>query len=182
MSATPCFRRLAASHLPQARRAALGLLVALACSRAGAVDVSGVYADAGTSISAASDQAAGQVSLEGLFRLEFDATLARARYSQTAQAVVVQTASAFKVWSRDADGGTTWSGRWAEGQGYARMDGCVDLRLRAQRFGYDEFVFHLSTVGDGTLLLVEVLRVTPTLIGPSIKPVGEYLFPRLPAK
>jgi hypothetical protein len=165
-----------------ARRLIAGFLVALTICSAQAVDVSGTYENAGAMVKPDSADAAGIISFHGLLGLEFDYPLARALYAETDRVVVSQTASTFTIECQDLDGNTTWSGQWNRDKGYGEEAGQVNLLLRSKRFGDDGFLFSLSLAGERQLLLVEVQRINATTFGPVAKPVGMFLFNRLPGK
>ena len=156
------------------------LLATVAWNEARAIDVSGVYANSGTVVAADPGPAAGAVSLQGLLGLEFDLALANALHSQTSRVEVRQTASIFRMVCKDVDGVVTWSGQWKMGEGYGVEEGQVNLIFRSKRFENDGFQFALSMASGDNLLLVDVRRVTSTWFGPVVKPIGVFLFSRLP--
>jgi hypothetical protein len=155
------------------------LLSCLLAVTARAVDVSGVYENAGAMVSPDSAAAAGTISLQGLCTLEFDHALARALHSQTDRVVVRQTDSTFLIECKDRDGVTTWSGQWSRDVGYGVDANQVNLLFRSKRFEFDGFLFSLSPAGDGRLLLIDVRRVNTTPFGPVAKPIGVFLFSRV---
>jgi hypothetical protein len=165
-----------------ARRLMVGFLVAIALCSARAVDVSGTYENTGAMVGPDSADAAGTISLQGLLELEFDYPLARARHAQTDRVVVRQTAATCTIECKDLDGATTWSGQWRSGVGYGVEAGQVNLLLRSKRFEFDGFLFSLSLAGDRQLLLVDVRRINTTTFGPVAKPVGVFLFNRVPGE
>ena len=152
----------------------------LACFDARAVDVSGTYENAGSMVSPDSAAASGTISLQGLCTLEFDHALTRALHTQTDRVVVRQSDSAFIIECKDRDGAVTWSGRWERDVGYGVDPGQVNLLFRSKRFEFDGFLFSLSQVGDAQLLMVDVRRVNTTPFGPVAKPIGVFLFNRVP--
>jgi hypothetical protein len=164
------------------RRLIAGFLAAIALCSVHAVDVSGTYENAGAMVKPESADAAGVISLHGLLGLEFDYPLARALYAETDRVVVSQTASTFTIECQDRDGATTWSGQWKSGVGYGVEAGQVNLLFRSQRFGDDAFLFSLGLAGERQLLLVEVQRINATTFGPVAKPLGMFLFNRVPVR
>lgn len=157
-----------------------GALVLAAPPLSRAVDVSGEYENTGAAVSAAP---AAAVPLRGLVGLEFDPALARRLFSGTESVVLIQQESSFNIQCRAADGSETWSGSWTRETGYAVEKDRVTLVLRAgKRYGDQSFLFTLSGVGDQKLLLVDVQRITPTLLGPELKPWGQFVFARVAGK
>lgn len=155
---------------------AAGLLfAALFWSEARAVVVSGIYADTGSTV--ATDDA---VSLQSLLRLEFDPVLASPVLSPAGRAEITQTDAIFRIECLDPAGARTWSGQWKIGEGYGIEPGQVRLVFRSKRFDPDGFFFSLSPVSEGRLLVVEVQRIVTTWFGPVPKPVGVYIFERVP--
>jgi hypothetical protein len=147
-----------------------------------AVDVSGTYENAGSMVSPDSAEESGAISFQGLCSLEFNHALTRALHAQTSRVVVTQTGGTFTIECKDLDGVTTWSGQWTKGQGYGVDPGQVNLLFRSKRFEFDGFLFSLRLAGDGRLLLVDVRRVNTTWLGPVAKPIGVFLFNRVPGK
>lgn len=162
----------------------VGFLALLALAgRARAVDVGGVYENLGTVVSREDGPPGdGTVTLHGLLALEFDLALGRKLYADTAQVEVTQLDSLFRIECRDAGGTRTWSGQWKYREGYARTEDQVNLIFRSKRYENDGFVFFLRTVNERKMLLVEVRRITTSWLGPAEKPVGVFLFDRVPAK
>jgi hypothetical protein len=158
--------------------ATAAVCLALAYAAARAVDVTGAYENFGRIVSAETETAGGTVSLQGLLGLEFDYTLARALHAQTSRVELTQTDSIFRIECRDLDGAQTWSGQWADGVGYAREEGQVNLIFRSKRYENDGFIFQLRLVNERKMLLVEVRRIVSTWFGPVEKPVGVFLFDR----
>ncbi len=157
------------------------LLSGLMAVTAQAVDVSGSYENVGMVVGSigTSDQNA---SFRGLLGLEFDLPLARAKFSETARIVVTQTDSTFKVSCRDADNNETWNGRWERDLGFDFDQKQVKLLFSSKTRKDDGYLFRLSLVGDGQLLLVEVTDVHASTFGPLGKPLGIFAFERTPAK
>jgi hypothetical protein len=158
----------------------ISLFAAAIWSAARAVDVSGTYENAGSMVDPGTEPAAGVISLQGLLGLEFDYTLTRALHAQTDRVVMRQSDSTFIIECKDLDGHTTWSGQWSRDQGYGVEPGQVNLLFRSKRFQFDGFLFSLSLAGDRQLLLVDVRRVNTTPFGPVAKPIGVFLFNRVP--
>jgi hypothetical protein len=151
------------------------LFAALCWNEAHAVDVSGIYADTG---STAAPEAA--VSLQSLLRLEFDPVLASPRHSPASLVKLTQTDFIFRIECLDPDGARTWSGQWKIGEGYGPEPGQVKLVFRSKRHDPDGFFFLLRPAGDNRVLVVEVQRIVTTWFGPVTKPVGLYVFERVP--
>lgn len=155
---------------------AAGVLFAALCwSEARAVDVSGIYADTGST--AATDAA---VSLQSLLRLEFDPVLANPRHSPANRVRITQTDFIFRIKCLDPDDARTWSGQWKVGEGYDPGPGQVDLVFRSKRYDPDGCLFLLRPAGGDQVLGVDVQRIVSTWFGPVMKPVGLYVFERMP--
>jgi hypothetical protein len=159
-----------------------GLFAATAWVGARAVDVSGTYENAGAMVGPGSAADAGIISFQGLCSLEFNHPLTRALHTQVDSVVVRQADSYFIIECKDRDGAVTWSGRWERDAGYGVDPGQVNLLFRSKRFEFDGFLFSLSLAGDGQLLLVDVRRVNTTPFGPVAKPIGVFLFNRVPGR
>lgn len=142
-------------------------------------DIAGTFADDGTTIVKVEHGPAGAVSLRALFALEFDPRAARLLHERTAEIRIVEGPVSLTVLALDAEGAVAWQRDWRLGDGYARNDGRVMLRLRSDRHGRDEFVLNLEAVTEHRLLQVELQRLTPTLLGPMLAPLGTWVFPRL---
>jgi hypothetical protein len=165
------------------RRLFVGFVAVLALISARAVDVGGVFENLGTVVSLENGpKGDGTVTLHGLFTLEFDLALGRKLYADTARVEVTQLDSLFRVECLDSAGTRTWSGQWKYREGYARTEDQVNLILRSKRYENDGFLFFLRTVDDRKMLLVEVRRIISSWLGPVEKPVGVFLFNRLPGK
>lgn len=157
----------------------LGCLMIALTATARAVDVSGIYENAGNRVGASAPAEAGPISFQGLLGLEFDYALTRALHSQVDRVVVRQADNTFTIECKDRDGATTWSGQWKINEGYGFENDCVKLLLRSRRYPNDGFFFALSPAADGQLLLLEVQRVNSTWFGPVPKQVGTFLFHRI---
>jgi hypothetical protein len=144
------------------------------------IDLTGVYDDEGTVITTTTGRPADGASLHALFRLEFVPALARILHDQTAQIRIKQGRASLEIEVMDLDGKVSWQGAWELGDGYALREGRLILHFKPGKFGQDEFLLIFKTVSAHRLLEVEAQRLTPTLLGPSIHPIGTYLFSRLP--
>jgi len=159
--------------------AVTGLLLATV---ARAADLSGVYENTGSQIDSATPPAGGTVSFQGLLDLNFDYALTRALHADTSQVVITQTGSIFRIECRDLDGKVVWSGQWTQGIGCTPAEDRVDLIFHTKRLKDDGYQFSLRPVPGKQLLLVEVQFVKATTLGPSMQPVGSFLFGRLSAE
>lgn len=165
------------------RRLIVGFIAALALVAARAVDVGGAYENLGTIVSLdGGPKGDGTVTLHGLLALEFDPAVGRKLYADTTRVQVTQLDSLFRIECTDQDGTQTWSGQWKYREGYARSEDQVNLIFRSKRFENDGFVFFLRTVNERKMLYVEVRRITSSWFGPVEKPVGVFLFDRMPGK
>lgn len=158
------------------------LLATVALAEARAVDVSGVYENFGSMVAAGAEAADGAISLQGLCNLDFDYGAHRALHADTDRVVITQTDLIFRIECKTSDGNVVWSGQWSQGIGYRADDRQVELVFHSRRLAQDYFGFTLRTVGDQNLLLIEVQRVNSTYFGPVAKPIGSFLFSRLPRK
>lgn len=155
------------------------LLFGLLAVTAQAVDVSGTYENFGTVVGAASSDTS--ASFHGLLGLEFDLSLARALFSKTDRVVIKQADTRFAIRCLDANGEQTWGGRWDLDVGYGVEKEQVKL-VFSKHEEKDGFLFLLSAAGDGKLLLVEVHKIQTTWFGPVGKPLGTFIFSRVPEK
>lgn len=158
---------------------AAAVIAATATAREREVDLTGVYDDEGAVVATATGRADG-VSLHALLKLEFVPALARILHDQTAQIRIKQGRASLEIEVIDRDGKVSWQGAWERGDGYVVREGHLILHFKPGKFGQDEFLLIFKTVTMHRLLEVEVQRLTPTVLGPSIHPIGTYLFPRLP--
>ncbi len=156
------------------------VFAAFVWNEARAVNVSGIYTDAGNTAPSDSQRAAVPVSLQALLGLEFDSDLASPAYSPASRVEITQTDTFFRIICRDPFGAETWSGQWKVGQGYGIEEGRVKLVFRSKRHEPDAFLFLLGPAGEGALLVVEVQRVTPTSFGPGATLQGLFVFERVP--
>ena len=147
-----------------------------------AVDVAGTYENAGSLIALDTKEAPSTISFQGLLELNFDYALTRALHSETNRVTISHTATHLTIECRDSDDKVTWSRRWEKGVGYTVEDNRVDVKFQAARLKYDSYLFSLQPVAMRDLLLVEVKRVNATPLGPSVQPVGSFLFGRLDGK
>lgn len=143
-----------------------------------ATEMTGIYENLGTRIASEKEPAGEPVSLRGLFGLEFDYPLARAVYSQTDRVLIRQSDALFTIRCLDSDGKETWNGQWNRNEGYGVENGQVNLVFRSKRHEFAGFLFSLSLVGEQKILMIEVTKISTTLLGPSTKLVGLYLFPQ----
>lgn len=143
------------------------------------LDLTGIYDDEGTVVSTAGS-AADVGSLHAMLNLEFVPALARILHEQTAQVRIKHGRDALEIAVLDRDDKVVWQGRWKEGEVYSIREGRVILHFKPRQFGRDEFLLIFRNITAHRLLEVEVQRLTPTVLGPSVHQVGTYLFPRLP--
>jgi len=169
--------------MPSFRIVLLGLIMGAlsAAPAARAENLSGVYENTGSQISSATPAAGDAISFQGLLGLNFDYALTRALHASTSQVVITQTDSLFRIECRDVDGKVVWSGQWEPGIGCTPAEDRVDLIFHTAQLKYDGYRFSLRPVPGKQLLLVEVQFVKATTLGPSVQPVGSFLFGRLSA-
>jgi hypothetical protein len=146
-----------------------------------AENLSGVYENTGSQIPSDAPPAGGTVSFQGLLGLNFDYALTRALHADTNRVVITQTDSVFRIECRDLDGKVVWSGQWEQGVGCTPAEDRVDLIFHTAGLKYDGYRFSLRPVPGKQLLLVEVQFVKATTLGPSLQPIGSFLFERLSA-
>lgn len=156
-------------------------LLGLLAATAPAVDVTGTYENIGAVVSTALPSAEGDIPFRGLVGLDFDLPVMRLLHSGTDRFELEQRADGFIARCFEADGTESWNGRWDRGTSYGVDDKQVKLVFRSpRRFSDDGFLFLLSPAGNGALLLVEVYRIKSTSFGPGMKPLGSFVFARLP--
>jgi hypothetical protein len=156
------------------------LLAVTAAADDRAPDLTGVYDDEGTVVSTATGRPADGGSLHALLSLEFVPALARILHDQTAQVRIKHSRTSLEIEVIDRDGKVSWQGAWKQGEDYGLREGRVVLHFKPGKFGRDEFLLMFRNVTTHRLLELEVQRLTPTLLGPTVHPIGTYLFPRLP--
>ncbi|HEX2862569.1 MAG TPA: hypothetical protein VHN79_13060 [Lacunisphaera sp.] len=142
-------------------------------------ELTGIYDDAGTVVTAAPGRSAQDVaSLHALLSLEFVPGLARLLHDRTGEVRLTHTPGQLAVEVVNRDGEVGWQESWKQGKDYAVRGDRVVLHFRPGKFGQDEFVLMLETVTAHRLLQVEVQRLKPTFFGPVYQPMGTYLFHR----
>jgi hypothetical protein len=151
-----------------------------AASESSAADLSGDYADGGTIVSADSGVAAVEPSLRALLSLQFDPAVVGALRDETSHVTIKHGGGVLEIEARDMENNVAWRGRWHEGSGYVQRGSSVLLRFRLEGSGSDEIVLTLEPLAPHGLLQVSAQRITPTLLGPVARPLGTYLFHRMP--
>jgi hypothetical protein len=155
-----------------------GLLRAELVTPAREPEITGTYEDAGTIAVAPPGDAPTVVSLHALLVAEFNPGLARVLHEQTGNVRLTHTAGLFRAEILNRDGEVAWERTWRQGDDYAVRGTQILLRFKAAREGGDDFVLRLETVTAYKLLQVDVQRLTPTLLGPHMRPMGTFLFHR----
>lgn len=153
------------------------LCLAFAPLRAEVVSLTGTY-DCDGSVVEAADGYNGPVSFRALLGLELDFAAGSIQYAAIPHVEIEQRDRSFTIRTKDERGATEWSAMWERNGGFEPTKDGVKLLLRAKRFGDDFFMFTLSAVKEGEVLLVEIQRVQATKFGPVGKPVGKFLFLR----
>jgi len=143
-------------------------------------DLTGVYDDEGSVVTTATGNREDGASLHALLSLEFVPALARILHGQTAQVRFKHGVDSLLIEVIDRDDKVVWSGAWQHGDGFGIQEGRVILHFKPGKYGQDEFLLIFRNVTTHRLLELEVQRLTPTVFGPSMHPVGTYVFPRLP--
>jgi hypothetical protein len=170
-----------AVHRSSARLLFLLLLanvLAFAPLRAASVpSVTGTYENEGSIVETDSDYK-GTVSLSGLLGLEFDLAQGLLRHAEVARVEIEQRDQSFVIRTKNARGEKAWTGRWERNGGYEPTKDGVKILIRPRSGGDDFFMFTLSPIKDGEVLLVEIQRVQASKFGPTGKPVGKFLFLR----
>jgi hypothetical protein len=156
------------------------LLVVMVKADERAPDLTGIYDDEATVITTSIGRPADGASLHALLSLEFVPALARILHDQTGQVRIKHSRASLEIEVLDREGKVSWLSVWRQGEDYALREGRVILHLRPGKFGRDEFLLMFRNVTNHRLLELEVQRLTPTLLGPTVHPIGTYLFPRLP--
>ncbi|HEX2860361.1 MAG TPA: hypothetical protein VHN79_01925 [Lacunisphaera sp.] len=147
--------------------------------RAAVPSLSGTYESEGSIIETTSDYA-GPVSLRALLALELDLALGAKKHADISRIEIEQKDRTFTIRTRDEKNAVEWTGRWERNGGYEATPEGVKILLRPSRASADLFMFTLTTIKDGAVLMVEVQRVEPGKFGPLGKPVGKFLFLRVP--
>jgi len=99
-------------------------------------------------------------------------------HASVARVEIVQRDRSLTLRTKDTDKKQVWTGTWERNGGYEPTPDGVKILLRHARFGDDFFMFTLTTINDGTALLVDVQRIQATKFGPVGKPFGKFLFLR----
>ncbi len=158
----------------------LGCVWLLATLAASASDVSGVYHDKGSVISNEKPELAGaEVSLHALLSQEFDPETGRILYAETERLDLIQTSDDLTFRAHKEKTRVSWSVEYLYEAVKGSVHGprvIVNLRKPEERDVYT-YVFELLENKDH--LLITVYRVTATIVGPSGKPIGSYLFERM---
>lgn len=175
------FTMLAFIRITPVWRNLLSLAAALLAVGASAAqsDLSGLYADEGTTISTEPTLFQGDVSLHALLRLEFDERLVKMRRQETDEVRLNQSQGVLEVQALGEDGEVAWRSRFNATEATSEQGGRV-LVLRMQPAQGEEseylLLFERST---GGLLQVTVRRVESTLLGPMVRATGVYVFSHL---
>jgi hypothetical protein len=156
------------------------LLAVTAAAEEAAADLTGIYDDEGAVIATAAGRPADRGSLHALLSLEFVPALARIIHDQTARVRIKHSRTSLGIEVIDLDGKVSWQGAWKQDEDYGLREGRVVLHFKSGKFGRDEFLLMFRNVTAHRLLELEMQRLTPTLLGPTVHPIGTYLFPRLP--
>ena len=165
---------------PLSRFFRLGCMWLLATLTLSATDVSGVFDDKGSVISAEKPELAGaEVSLHALLSQEFDPETGRILYAETERLDIIQTSDDLTFRAHKETTRVNWSVEYLYEAAKGSVHGprvIVNLRKPEERDVYT-YVFELLENTDH--LLITVYRVTATIVGPSGKPIGSYLFTRI---
>lgn len=140
--------------------------------------VAGNYESVGT-VAHAESGYDGPVSLRSLLALDFDLAEGVRRNPDIARIEIIQEQQRLLVRSRRANGKIEWTGEWGRDGGFEATIEGVKLLLRSRRHDAQLHMLTLSTIKEGTILLVKVEQITlhPTG-GPTAKPVGTFVFLR----
>ncbi len=141
-------------------------------------EITGTYADDGTIAVAPPGDEPKVVSLHALLIAEFNPGLAKVLHEQTGSVRLTHTAGLLRAEILNRDGEVAWERTWRQGDDYAVRGAQILLRFKAARENGDDFILRLETVTAYKLLQVEVQRLTPTLLGPRMQPMGTFLFHR----
>lgn len=160
------------------------LSVAASCfiwapARASMPSLTGTYESEGSIVESEGDYS-GPVSLRALFGLDLDLAAGSIQHAEITRVEIEQRDRTFTVRTRHSNGSVEWSGTWERNGGYEPTKEGVKILLRHARFGDDFFMFTLSSMKDGEVLLVNVQRIQASKFGPIGKPVGQFLFLRVP--
>lgn len=155
------------------------LLGGAAASESSAADLSGDYADGGTVVAAESGALPVEPSLRALLGLQFDPAVVSVVRDQTLHVTIKHGNGRLEIEAFDLENNVVWQGRWNERVGYVQRGANVILRFR-EGAGSGEIVLTLTTLAPHGLLQVSAQRITPTMLGPDTRPLGTYLFHRMP--
>jgi len=174
MNVFPC-RRAAGRGLVGAMVFVLTFLAAIGL----AADITGSYADKGTAVASDGSLAPDGISLRALLNLEFDSATAGIIYENTSRVDLVQLTRDIDTRFHTVDGILRWRGEYWRTSGGLASDGervVLSLRKNPKE---DLYFLIFERLDQENLLLVSVTRISPTIIGPSARPVGTYVFNRL---
>jgi len=145
-----------------------------------ATDISGVYHDKGTVLSSAvPEQVEQEVSLHALLALEFDPEAGRVVHDETSRVDLVQASDEIVIRAHLEKSRVSWRTEYLYEAEKGSIHGprvIVNTRKPGEREVYT-FMFELLENTDH--LLITVYRVSPTIVGPSGKAIGSYLFTRM---
>lgn len=158
----------------------VGLMVSISAGQSSAADLSGDYADGGTIVSADVGVPAVEPSLNALLNLRFEAAAVSGFRDQSSHVTIKHEGGVLEIEARDRENQVMWQRRWHEGSGYVQRDERVLLRFRAEGSAGDEIVLTLEAVAPHGLLQLTAQRLTPTLLGPTARPLGTFMFHRMP--
>ncbi len=151
-----------------------------ATALASATDISGVYDDKGVVMTSSEPaQVEQEISLHALLSLEFDPEAGRIMYEETNRVDLVQASDEILIRAHKEKSRVSWRTEYLYEAEKGSIHGprvIVNTRKPGEREVYT-FIFELLENKDH--LLVTVYRVSATIVGPSGKPIGSYLFTRM---
>lgn len=154
------------------------LFLAMAVT-AHAADVSGLYADDGTTVEWKGARPLVSPSFHAVMRLEFDPQIAGHRTKQTSEVKVTHEGNGLEIEVYDREGEVIWRRSWNEGGDYVQRGEQLVLRFRPKPEADEETLLTLESVTEHGLLQVTARRLKPTLLGPVTEVIGIFLFHRL---
>jgi hypothetical protein len=145
-----------------------------------AIDLSGIYADGGTTIPSGTDRSVEEPSLRALLSLEFDSNLVSALRDQTSHVVIKHEGDQLLIEVYDVNETVSWSARWIEGREYVIQNARLIARFPPTRVGGEEILLVIERLPDHGLLQVSTQRVSATMLGPAARKMGTALFHAMP--
>lgn len=141
-------------------------------------EISGVYDDEGTIAIPPPVGVKIFPSLHAFLSGEFSTGMSRLIHEKTGQVRLKHGAGHLEAEVTNHDGEVAWRIEWKSGDTYGVQKERVVILFKGVGVNDDQYRLLLETVSTYKLLQVEVQRLTPSMFGLQVKPLGTYLFTR----